>query len=122
MVSFEGKKNKTKPAVRKGIKRFNGLTDFQLRVLEETLKVPFGQVRTYSWIANRIGKNGAYRAVGTALRNNPYPLLIPCHRVIKSTGDIGEYSRGKAVKKKLVEFERRIINIFRLNRKKCYYK
>lgn len=105
-----------------GKKTNNGrkLTDFQLRVLEETAKIPFGQTRTYSWIAKRIGSPNAQRAVGSALKNNPYPLVIPCHRVIKSTGDIGQYSRGGAsVKKKLVEFEKRIINIFRLNRKKA---
>ena len=93
------------------------LTDFQLRVLEETLKIPLGEVRTYSWIARRIGLPGAARAVGSALRKNPYPLLIPCHRVIKSSGDAGEYSRGKGVKRKLLEFEKRLKNIFCLNHK-----
>lgn len=93
------------------------LTDFQLRVLEETLKIPLGEARTYSWIARKIGMPGAVRAVGSALRKNPYPLLIPCHRVIKSSGDTGEYSRGKGVKKKLLELEKRLKNIFCLNRK-----
>lgn len=93
------------------------LTGFQLRVLEETLKIPLGEVRTYSWIARRIGLPGAARAVGSALRKNPYPLLIPCHRVIKSGGDTGEYSRGKGVKRKLLEFEKRLKNIFCLNHK-----
>jgi methylated-DNA-[protein]-cysteine S-methyltransferase len=88
------------------------LTDFQLRVLEETLKIPFGEVRTYRWIAKRIGHPKAVRAVGSALRRNPYPLLIPCHRVVRANADIGRYSRGREVKKKLIEFEKRLKNIF----------
>lgn len=109
------------------------LTDFQLRVLEETLKIPFGQVRTYSWIAKQIGSPRAIRAVGSALRKNPYPILIPCHRVVKSSfalslpapageaanGDSGGYARGKKVKKQLLQFERRLKYIFCLNRKKA---
>ena len=102
------------------IKRFlTGLTDFQLRVLEETLKIPFGKVRTYSWIASRVGSPDAMRAVGSALRKNPYPLLIPCHRVVRAEGDIGRYARGKAVKKKLLEFEKRLKYLFCLNHKKA---
>ncbi|OGX24685.1 MAG: hypothetical protein A3J51_06005 [Omnitrophica WOR_2 bacterium RIFCSPHIGHO2_02_FULL_45_21] len=93
---------------------FRGFTDFQLRVLEETLKIPFGKVRTYSWIAKRVGSPGAARAVGSALRKNPYPLLIPCHRVVKSNGAFGRYSGGKGVKRELIEFE----NIFCLKHKK----
>ena len=95
-----------------------GFTDFQLRVLEETLKIPFGKVRTYSWIAKRVGSPGAARAVGSVLRKNPYPLFIPCHRVVKSDGTLGRYSGGKGVKRKLIEFEKRMKNIFCLNRKK----
>lgn len=91
---------------------FNGFSDFQLKVLEETLKIPFGQVRTYGWIARRIGRPKAARAVGGALRKNPYPIIIPCHRVVKSAGSPGGYSRGKEVKKRLIEFERRMKNIF----------
>jgi O-6-methylguanine DNA methyltransferase len=93
------------------------LTGFQLRVLEETLKIPLGEVRTYSWIARKIGMPGAVRAVGSALRKNPYPLLIPCHRVIKSSGGAGEYSRGRGAKRKLLELEKRLKNIFCLNHK-----
>lgn len=97
---------------------FRGFTDFQLRVLEEILKIPFAKVRTYSWIAKRAGFPGAARAVGSVLRKNPYPLLIPCHRVVKSDGVLGRYSGGKGVKRKLIEFEKRLKNIFCLNRKK----
>lgn len=96
------------------------LTDFQLRVLEETLKIPLGQVRTYGWLAKQIGSPRAVRAVGSALRKNPYPLLIPCHRVVRADGDIGRYARGKEVKRRLLEFEKRLKNIFCLNCKKRY--
>lgn len=95
------------------------LTDFQLRVFEETLKIPWGEVRTYAWVAKRIGSPGAGRAVGSALKKNPYPLLIPCHRVVRANGDMGGYSRGKQVKRKLLQFEKRMKNIFCLNHKKA---
>ena len=97
---------------------FKNFSDFQLRVLEETLKIPFGRLRTYSWIARQIGCPKAARAVGSALRNNPWPLIIPCHRVVKSNGDTGGYSRGKAVKRNLIEFERMMKEIFCLKGKK----
>jgi O-6-methylguanine DNA methyltransferase len=94
------------------------LTDFQLRVLEETLKIPLGEVRSYRWIATRVGCPKAVRAVGSALNKNPYPILIPCHRVVKSDGDTGGYARGKQVKRQLLAFEKRLKNIFCLNHKK----
>ena len=100
------------------IKKFKNLTDFQLKVWKEVLKIPLGRTRSYSWIASRIGSPRAVRAVGTALKNNPYPILIPCHRVVKSNGDIGEYSQGRKVKKRLIQLEQQQKNIFCLNRKK----
>lgn len=105
-------------AIRYPLSAKKWFTDFQLRVLEETLKIPFGKVRTYSWIARRLHSPQAVRAVGSALRKNPYPLLIPCHRVVRAEGGIGRYSGGKAVKKKLLEFEKRLKYIFCLNRRK----
>lgn len=95
-----------------------GFTDFQLRVFEETLKIPFGEVRSYGWIASSLGSPAAARAVGSALSKNPYPLLIPCHRVVKSDGALGRYSGGKLAKKKLIEFEKRLKNMFCLKPKK----
>jgi len=68
------------------------ITPFQRSVLEETSKVPRGQVATYSEIAKRIGKPKAVRAVGQALRRNPIPIAVPCHRVISSDGTLGGYS------------------------------
>ncbi|MCM8824264.1 MAG: MGMT family protein [Candidatus Omnitrophica bacterium] len=83
-------------------------TAFEKRVLKEVLKIPLGKVRTYKWIAKRIGKPKAVRAVANVLRKNPYTLFIPCHRVIRSDGKIGGYSLGKGVKVKLIELEKKI--------------
>lgn len=69
----------------------SGITAFQRRVLEETRKVPRGQVSTYAEIARRIGNPKAVRAVGQALRRNPVPIVVPCHRVIASDGTLGGY-------------------------------
>ena len=78
-----------------------GMTDFQTTVLRATLKIPKGEVRTYKQIAAQIRHPKAYRAVGTALKKNPLPIIIPCHRVIKSRGDLGNYSGMGGAKKKL---------------------
>jgi methylated-DNA-[protein]-cysteine S-methyltransferase len=71
-----------------------GLTPFSQAVLLKTLQIPRGQVRPYGWIAREIGHPAAVRAVGTALANNPIPYFIPCHRVIRSDGVIGNYGGG----------------------------
>ena len=72
---------------------------FEGSVLEAARAIPFGEVRSYAWVAKEIGRPLAVRAVGTALAHNPIPLFIPCHRVIRSDGDIGQYSAGGAVAK-----------------------
>jgi O-6-methylguanine DNA methyltransferase len=72
----------------------SGLTEFERAVLGKTLEIPRGEVRTYSWVAREIGRPRAVRAVGTALANNPIPILIPCHRVVRSDGVIGQYGAG----------------------------
>jgi O-6-methylguanine DNA methyltransferase len=72
----------------------SGLTEFQREVLRITSDIPRGQVRTYAWIALRVGRPRAVRAVGSALARNPVPLIIPCHRVVRSDGRIGEYGCG----------------------------
>ena len=71
-----------------------GLTPFSQAVLHKTLEISRGQVRPYGWIAREIGHPAAVRAVGTALANNPIPYFIPCHRVIRSDGLIGNYGGG----------------------------
>ena len=79
-----------------------GLTPFSQAVLLKTLTIPRGQVRPYGWIAREIGHPAAVRAVGTALANNPIPYFIPCHRVIRSDGVIGNYGGGGPEAKKSI--------------------
>jgi O-6-methylguanine DNA methyltransferase len=71
-----------------------GLTRFEQAVLHKTAEIPMGEVRTYSWIASEIGYPKAVRAVGSALARNPVPVFIPCHRVVRSDGIIGNYGLG----------------------------
>ena len=84
------------------------LTRFQKKVYQCVLRIPLGHLRTYKWVAEKIGRPKAFRAVGNALNKNPFTLLIPCHRVVKSSGDIGQYSRGKGVKRRLIKLEKNI--------------
>jgi len=70
------------------------VTEFQQMVLGQTAKIPKGQVRSYSWLAQRVGKPNATRAVGSTMARNPIPLIVPCHRVVRSDGHIGNYSLG----------------------------
>jgi O-6-methylguanine DNA methyltransferase len=82
------------------------LPPFQQAVLKKALEIPAGQVRPYAWIAREIGHPAAVRAVGTALARNPIPILIPCHRVVRSDGVIGEYGAGGPPnKRKILAFE-----------------
>jgi O-6-methylguanine DNA methyltransferase len=83
------------------------VTPFEWSVLKVTLEIPFGETRTYAWVAKHIGKPKAARAVGSALRKNPWPLIIPCHRVIKSDGSLGKYAgKDDGRKRRLIELER----------------
>ncbi len=84
------------------------MTEFEKEVLKAVVKIPFGETRTYKWVAEKIKRPRAYRAVANALRKNPYLLVAPCHRVIKSCGDIGGYSQGQAQKKRLIKLEKTI--------------
>lgn len=81
---------------------------FQQAVWRACAEIPRGEVRTYVWIARRLGRPGAARAVGSALAANPFAPLIPCHRVIRSDGTPGGYSApgGLAAKRRLLEKER----------------
>jgi methylated-DNA-[protein]-cysteine S-methyltransferase len=90
----------------KGAVDLGGLTSFQQQVLEKVRHIPRGEVRPYTWVAREIGFPRAVRAVGTALGKNPIPLLIPCHRVIRSEGALGPYAAGgPVVKERLLRFE-----------------
>lgn len=80
-------------------------TGFQLKVWEALLRVPSGSVVSYEDIAVQIGLPGAARAVGNAIGRNPLPVIIPCHRVIRQTGEIGGYRWGAARKKALLGWE-----------------
>lgn len=80
-------------------------TDFQLKVWEALLKIPMGKLSTYGHIAAEIGNTGAARAVGTAIGSNPVSFLIPCHRVIQSTGNIGGYMWGNTRKTAMIGWE-----------------
>ena len=71
-----------------------GSTPFERAVWQKTLEIPRGEVRPYGWVAAEIGRPAAVRAVGTALGHNPIPLVVPCHRVVRSDGTIGQYSMG----------------------------
>ena len=80
-------------------------TGFQLKVWETLLKIPMGQVTTYGDIAASVGNEKASRAVGSAVGDNPVAFLIPCHRVIKSTGAIGQYHWGSVRKTAMIGWE-----------------
>lgn len=80
-------------------------TEFQLKVWESLLKIPMGKLTTYGAIAKDIGNNKASRAVGTAIGNNPVAFLIPCHRVIQSSGNFGGYMWGTTRKTAMIGWE-----------------
>ena len=86
---------------------WTAMTGFQADVLRLTLGIPYGEVRTYGDLATQLGKPAASRAVGGALARNPLPLLIPCHRVVASTGALRGYSAtgGIATKARLLQME-----------------
>ncbi len=83
----------------------SGIAPFQQSVLSVCATIPVGQVRPYGWIASEIHNPGSVRAVGTALGRNPIPLLIPCHRVVKSDGAVGKYAFGPEIKHQLLALE-----------------
>ena len=81
----------------------SGSTPFQRRVWKATMEIPYGQVRSYKWVAEKIGKPSACRAVGHALAANPLPVVIPCHRVIRNDGKPGGFGgRSGNVQTKLM--------------------
>lgn len=88
-------------------------TDFQLKVWDTLLKIPMGQLSTYGNIAKRIDNPNASRAVGTAIGDNPVAFLIPCHRVIQSTGKLGGYMWGTTRKSAIIGWEATKINLIK---------
>jgi O-6-methylguanine DNA methyltransferase len=79
---------------------------FERAALDLAARIPYGEVRSYKWIAERLGKPDAARAVGSAMAGNPVPLIVPCHRVVKSDGGLGGYSFGLVRKEALLNLER----------------
>ncbi len=90
------------------------LTGFQLEVLTRTAAIPYGQVLTYGQLAHELGTPGAARAVGSALGANPMPLVIPCHRVIGSNGQLRGYAGGLEMKAFLLSLEGHSVQAGRL--------
>ena len=88
------------------------MTIFARKVYAVVSKIPLGQVRSYKWVAQKAGKPKAYRAVGTILKNNPYPLIVPCHRVVKNDLSLGGYALGRRNKKMLLGLEKEIARCF----------
>jgi len=80
---------------------------FQRDVLNVTRQISYGEVRTYKWIAEYLGKPKASRSVGQAMANNPVPIIIPCHRVIGSDGNLTGYGLGLSMKRQLLTMEKR---------------
>jgi methylated-DNA-[protein]-cysteine S-methyltransferase len=82
-----------------------GLSEFERDVLTATRRIPAGQTRPYGWVAREAGRPRAVRAVGSVLGRNPVPLLIPCHRVVRADGRLGDYMFGPAHKEELLRAE-----------------
>jgi len=82
-----------------------GLTHLQQSVLGATANIPYGQLKSYKMLAEVIGRPRAYRFVGSSLASNPFPILIPCHRVVRSDGSLGNFGGGTDLKRKLIELE-----------------
>lgn len=80
-------------------------TDFQIQVLQELRRIPYGETRSYGDIAKRIGRPKAMRAVGAANGRNPIPIIVPCHRVIGSSGDLTGFGGGLDTKEALLRLE-----------------
>jgi len=79
---------------------------FDRGALEVAARIPYGEVRSYKWIAERLGSPDAARAVGSAMAGNPVPIIVPCHRVVKTDGGLGGYSFGLMRKEALLNLER----------------
>ena len=83
----------------------SGATAFQRKVWETTRLIPYGETRSYAWVAEQIKQPRAVRAVGQALGRNPLPIIVPCHRVLASNGRPGGYSGGIEMKRRLLYLE-----------------
>jgi len=84
---------------------WSGATAFQRKVWRVLRRIPYGETRSYAWVAQQIGCPRAARAVGAACKANPIPILVPCHRVVRSDGGLGGFSGGLARKRALLRLE-----------------
>ena len=85
-----------------------GATPFEVKVWDAIFGIPYGEVRSYAWVARQIGSPNEVRAVGQALKRNRLPIIIPCHRVINKSGSLGGFLGGVELKRKLLQIEGRI--------------
>ena len=85
---------------------FDGVSHFQRAVWQATRDIPRGQTCSYGELAARVGRPGAARAVGQAMARNPWPIIVPCHRVVASDGGLGGYGGGLDMKRRLLRLER----------------
>jgi O-6-methylguanine DNA methyltransferase len=83
----------------------DGQPRFRVKVWQVLQSIPYGRVRSYGWVARKVGKPRAARAIGSACGANPVPLLVPCHRVIAGDGSLGGFSGGLSSKKRLLKLE-----------------
>jgi len=83
----------------------NNATPFQFAVWQIVRSIPYGQTRSYGWVARQMGIPRGARAVGQALARNPLPVVVPCHRVISSRGELSGFSYGLAMKRRLLQIE-----------------
>lgn len=81
---------------------------FQKKVFKAVSQISFGRVRSYKWVAEKVGYPRAARAVASVLKKNQNLFVVPCHRVVRSDGSIGGYVLGKRIKKMLLELENRL--------------
>jgi len=86
-------------------KKNKPITPFEKLVYKAVSKIPTGEVRSYKWVAKKIGFPNASRAIGQALNKNPFIGIVPCHRVIRSDGSLGGFSKGAKVKKRILKRE-----------------
>jgi methylated-DNA-[protein]-cysteine S-methyltransferase len=84
------------------------MTAFAKKIYKIVLRIPIGETRSYKWVAKKAGKPGAYRAVGNILNKNPWPIIIPCHRVVRSDSNSGGYIFGAKTKIALLDLEKKI--------------
>jgi len=86
---------------------FGNITELEKEVLYATASIPYGQTASYRDIARAVGNPKAYRFVGNTLAKNPFPVVIPCHRVIKSDGSCGGFGGGRDLKMKMLSLEKK---------------